>query len=195
MYVWIKIIALVLALSVLNICRIEAATLLSWNSPTKNTDGSILDNLKNFKIYWGTASKIYANSQVAPACVDCPIPTGTQANVSCLALEPGNTYYFAVTAINSYGDESAHSSEVSKTIPPVSGILGNIDTVSPGSATRVDGFDLIYLSKCFGAGITGLSCTETNFYNWQNGCDKADINYDGKVDGSDYTILHGNFGL
>ncbi len=60
---------------------------------------------------------------------------------------------------------------------------GNLDIRTPASKKRVDGFDLGILKRAFG----GTS---------QNGRwnAAADLNNDGKVDGSDLTILAPNFG-
>ena len=87
----------------------EAATVtLEWN-PVATADG--------YKVYCGTASGQYGT----------PDDVGNQTTHT-LTLGPG-TYYFAVTACNSYG-ESGYSSEVSGTIgqkpPPPTGLTGTI---------------------------------------------------------------------
>jgi fibronectin type 3 domain-containing protein len=61
-----------------------------------------------YRVYWGTASRTYGSSG--------------QANVGSTNYTVGNlpskqTYYFAVTAYDNAGNESAFSSEASKTIP------------------------------------------------------------------------------
>ena len=80
--------------------------LLSWQAPTKNVDGSTLTNLSGYKIYYGTASKNYTQT------VSVSGATTTTVDVQ---LAPG-TYYFAVTAIDSAGGESAKTNEVSKSV-------------------------------------------------------------------------------
>jgi hypothetical protein len=80
---------------------------LSWTPPTANTDGSPLTNLAGYRIYWGTAPGSYPNSV-----------TVNNAGLTSYVVEslvPG-TYYFAATALNSSGVESAFSGTASKTI-------------------------------------------------------------------------------
>jgi hypothetical protein len=79
---------------------------LSWTAPTQNVDGSALTNLAGYKVYWGTAPRTYSSSaSVAGA--------GTTTFTTNLA--PG-TWYFAVSALDSTGAESAKTNEVSKTV-------------------------------------------------------------------------------
>ena len=82
----------------------EAA--LSWQAPTKNVDGSTLTNLSGYKIYYGTSSSNY--TQMVSV-------SGASTTTWTMSLAPG-TYYFALTAVDSTGAESAKTSEVSKTI-------------------------------------------------------------------------------
>ncbi len=79
---------------------------LSWQAPTKNVDGSTLTNLAGYKIYYGTASNNYTQTVSV---------SGASTTTWTLPLAPG-TYYFALTAADSTGTESAKTSEVSKTI-------------------------------------------------------------------------------
>ena len=79
---------------------------LSWTPPTQNVDGSTLTNLAGYKVYYGTAPRTYSQVQTINS------PTTTQTT---LTLSPG-TWYFALTALNSLGEESAKTNEVSKTV-------------------------------------------------------------------------------
>jgi len=84
---------------------------LAWDAPTTNTDGSSLNpatGLSLYKIYYGTASLMY--SQV----VSVTNP-GTTTISKTLNLSPG-TYYFSVTTVDIFGQESSYSNEVTKTI-------------------------------------------------------------------------------
>jgi hypothetical protein len=84
-----------------------SATLI-WSAPTQNSDGSPLTDLAGYKVYWGTSSHNYSstatlnNPGLATYVVD--------------GLASSNTYYFAITAVNSTGTESSPSNEASKTI-------------------------------------------------------------------------------
>jgi hypothetical protein len=83
------------------------SALLSWVAPTLNTDGSPLTNLTGYKIYWGTSQGSYPNS--------ITLSQGLATyRVDTLAA---NTYYFAMTAVNSAGVESARTNAVSITLP------------------------------------------------------------------------------
>jgi hypothetical protein len=80
---------------------------VSWTPPTQNTNGSTLTNLAGYHIEYGTsASALTQSVQVAN-------PGLTSYLVSNLA--PG-TYYFAVAAYNSGGEQSSLSNVGSKTV-------------------------------------------------------------------------------
>ena len=79
---------------------------LSWQAPTKNTDGTTLTNLAGYKVYYGTSSKNY--TQTVPV-------SGATTTQRTITLAPG-TWYFAVSAVDTLGRESAKSGEVSKVV-------------------------------------------------------------------------------
>ena len=81
--------------------------LLSWNPPTENEDNSALTDLTGYRIYYGVSSGNYTDSVVVNN------PGLTSYLIDNLA---STTWYFAMTAVNSSGIESALSAEVSKTI-------------------------------------------------------------------------------
>lgn len=81
---------------------------LSWNAPTVNTDGSALNDLAGYRIYWRSSPGPFTNS------VTLNNPGLTSYVIENLA--PG-TYEFASTAFNSNGVESDFSNSASKTIP------------------------------------------------------------------------------
>lgn len=77
---------------------------LSWEAPTENADGTQLADLKGYKVHYGSASKSYSEViQVSNAGLTTYVVDNLAAG----------TYYFAVTAYNSAGGESALSGEVS----------------------------------------------------------------------------------
>jgi len=80
---------------------------LSWTPPTQYEDGSPLNDLAGFRVYWGTQPGVYTNS------VTIDNPSVTTYVVEGLA--PG-TYEFTSTAFNSAGVESVFSNTASKTI-------------------------------------------------------------------------------
>jgi hypothetical protein len=82
------------------------SAVVSWTAPTQNSDGSSLTDLAGFKVRWGSASRNYTFSASV---------TGPAATTFQTALDPG-TWYFAVTALNAAGQESAPSSEATRTV-------------------------------------------------------------------------------
>ncbi len=77
---------------------------ISWTPPTTRSDGSTLDDLDGFTVYYGTTSGNYTQN------VTVNDENATSHVIT--NLTPG-TYYFAVTAYDSSNNESAFSTEVS----------------------------------------------------------------------------------
>lgn len=80
---------------------------VSWTPPTENTDGSTLTNLAGYHIYYGTSQS--SLSKV----VNITNPGLTAYVLSNLSAA---TWYFAMTSVNSKGEESPRSSVVSHVI-------------------------------------------------------------------------------
>jgi Fibronectin type III domain len=80
---------------------------LGWMPPTQNSNGTPITDLAGYKIHYGTASQDY--TQV----VAVNNPSLSRYVVDSL---PSGTYFFAITAYNSQGIESALSGEVSTTL-------------------------------------------------------------------------------
>ena len=83
------------------------STTLSWTPPTRNEDGSALNDLAGYKVYWGMSQDDYANS----ATIANPGLSSFVVN----QLTPAR-WYFVVTAYSSTGAESGYSNAFSKTI-------------------------------------------------------------------------------
>jgi hypothetical protein len=81
---------------------------LTWQPPTENADGSPLTDLSGYNIYVGMTSNTYDYMEIR---LDNPGLTAYVVD----NLDPG-TYYFAATAFNSLGIESAFSGEVARTV-------------------------------------------------------------------------------
>lgn len=85
---------------------------LSWEAPATNADGTPLDDLSGYKVYYGKTSGVYGEIMDV-SLTDTPnFPEYTLT-----ALESGTRYYFAVTAYDTSGNESNFSEEVYKDIP------------------------------------------------------------------------------
>ena len=80
---------------------------LTWMPPTENTDGSPLQDLAGFKVYWGQSPSNLDNST-----------TINSVGITTYVIDQLTpaTWYFATTALNSSGLESAFSNIASKTI-------------------------------------------------------------------------------
>jgi hypothetical protein len=74
---------------------------LAWNAPMTNEDGSPIEDLAGYKLYYGQSSGDY------PSFVD----TGMNSYYTGADLSPG-TWCFAVTAYDTAGNESGKSEEV-----------------------------------------------------------------------------------
>lgn len=78
------------------------AVTLTWAVPLSNTE-----DLAGYRVYYGTAPGNYTSS------VDVSANTTSQVISN---LNPGTTYYFAVAAFNSAGDQSPYSNVASKAL-------------------------------------------------------------------------------
>jgi hypothetical protein len=80
---------------------------IGWDAPTQNEDGTPLTDLTAYRVYYGSASQHYAGT------LQIDDPRTVQYVVNNL---PTGTYYFAITALNTAGDESVYSTEVNATV-------------------------------------------------------------------------------
>ena len=78
---------------------------LEWDAVTDQ-------NLQGYRVYYGTFTRTYLQSPGQ----GLPVGNGT-TTYQVTGLNTGATYYFAVTAYDLQGDESAYSNEVRKVIP------------------------------------------------------------------------------
>ncbi|HEX6706122.1 MAG TPA: fibronectin type III domain-containing protein [Albitalea sp.] len=77
---------------------------LTWSA---STDADVA----GYRVYSGTQSKSYSQAKGAG------LVAGNVTTMTVTGLTSGRTYYFAVTAYDSAGNESGYSSEVFKVIP------------------------------------------------------------------------------
>jgi len=81
---------------------------LRWSAPTTNADGSPLADLAGYRIYYDTLPIDPSRSRITS--------TGTETSDTLRGLGRGS-YHFAVTAVDTSGNESAMSNEVIQVIP------------------------------------------------------------------------------
>lgn len=88
--------------------------LVTWEAPTKNADGSDLTDLSSYRLYYGLTSRGAATTPgefTYESSVD--INDAAATSFSLPAPDPGETYYFSLTAIDTSGNESDFSEEAS----------------------------------------------------------------------------------
>lgn len=111
---------------------------LTWDAPTTNVDETPLTDLAGYKIYYSTTPVITtqlptgcSSGLLIPSTTSSPT-VGTTVTATVPLPDPATptTYYFAVTACNASGYESAFSNEVSKTISPP------VDTTPPAVSSK-----------------------------------------------------------
>jgi hypothetical protein len=89
---------------------LEAADVaLTWDPSVTNTDGSLLDNLAGYRLYYGAATRVYAST----------VEVGLVTSLTVTNLSPDQPVFFAVSAVNSNGDQSDLSAELLWTTPPL----------------------------------------------------------------------------
>ena len=81
---------------------------LSWTPPTRNIDGSTLNNLAGYRVHYGASERELVNS------IQISNPGTTSYTVPNLAA---GTYFFAVRAYTNTGAESDPSNVGSKVVP------------------------------------------------------------------------------
>jgi hypothetical protein len=138
---------------------------LSWTAPTTNSDGSALEDLAGYKVYWGTTTR---TGTTAPGGYANSYDVGNATSYTVETMADTGTTYFSVSAYDnaSTPNESLFSNEVHKT-------PGDVDTDGD-----VDIFDYNTLKDNFG----------------QTGQNVADVDLDNSVGIFDYNALKDNFG-
>ena len=81
---------------------------LSWTPPTRSADGTPLTDLDSYRIRWGTQSGNHPNIQ------DVDNPGVSNFVIDGLA---SGIYFFTVSAVDTWDNESAASNEASGTVP------------------------------------------------------------------------------
>jgi hypothetical protein len=96
------------AISVTGAGTTSGTATLQWQAPVQNTDGTALTDLAGYRLYHGTSATALTDVRVVSS------PGITSYVFDQLA---SGTHWFAITAVNSAGTESARSGTGSKVIP------------------------------------------------------------------------------
>ena len=109
---------------------------LSWYPPVTNADGSPINDLGGYRIYYGTTSRDYSNY----------IDVGNVTTYQISNLTDGRTYYFAATSYDTSKNESIYSNEINRFIPipgspsfTISVSAGGNGSILPAGGTTVPG--------------------------------------------------------
>jgi hypothetical protein len=115
---------------------------VSWGVPTQNADGSAFTNLAGFRVYRGTSADA----------LDTFVSVGAAARTHTFTGLPAGTWYFALTTLNTSGEESRKSGTVSTVVtgtPPPPPVTPLVVAVVPG----------LSMSPVFGITSTGTRST------------------------------------
>jgi hypothetical protein len=123
----------------------QTSVTLAWNP------GTGTDVITNYNLYYGAASATYTNV----------VPARTNTTVTVSNLVVGTTYYFAATAVDTNGLESAYSSEVAYTNPVAT--LPTIALTSPTNGASYTAPASVSLAASVTA--NGHTITKVQFYN------------------------------
>jgi hypothetical protein len=87
-----------------------ASVTIAWDAPTTNADGTPLTDLQGYRIHFGTVTPLTLDNSTS-------VDAGNDTEYTVTGLEAG-TYYFAVRAVDSNGNASSFSDEVSAEVNP-----------------------------------------------------------------------------
>lgn len=115
---------------------------LAWD-PSPDAD------LSGYRIYYQANSSAIPFQGSGATEGNAPVDRGKSTTASISGLNPANSYFFAVTAYNSAGEESVYSNivQIPETLPPTVGITG------PQAGTTVAGTVAFSASATDNAGI------------------------------------------
>ena len=139
---------------------------LSWNATTTNIDGTPVKDIEGYKVYYGTESKKYK--------VSYDVKNVTTYDID--DLIDWHTYYFAVTAYDTSGNESPYSEEISiKKIPSQhtltvnkSGTYKGVVTSSPEGVDCGSDCNEVYYSGTV-VKLTAIPDRGSFFFGWSGG--------------------------
>ena len=143
------------------------------SSVTLGWDPSPDIDLAGYRVYYQADSQVQPFSGSGAVEGSAPIDAATSNSATINGLDPGNSYYFAVTAYNSAGVESVYSNvvEVQEMVPPTVGITSPSanSTVSGSVAVAASATDSKGVSRVefyLNGALQGSSTAAPYGYNW-----------------------------
>lgn len=112
-----------LFMTLVTVCFVIGVGAASAAQVTLVWDANTEPELAGYKVYSGTVSGTYPTS----------VSVGNVTTYTVLNLTDGVVYYFAVTALDSFGNESGYSNEVAFSADIA--LVGNSATIAPGDTT------------------------------------------------------------
>lgn len=103
---------------------LASGTAKAISSVNLQWDGNPDPTVTGYNVYYGSATRSYTNQ----------LSVGDTTNATVSGLVEGNTYYFAVTAYDAFGDESDFSGETVYVVP---GYITLTPGMNPGDPLRV----------------------------------------------------------
>jgi hypothetical protein len=144
---------------------------ISWDPPVTNADGTPVNDLAGYKIYYGTSPGNYSQN----------IDVGNVTTYTVTNLPEGITYYFVATAYDIARNESADSNEISKTIQVSQQYTLSVAKAGTGSGTVTSSPAGITCgsacSRTYDAGtsisLSASPAANSIFAGWSTGCSGA----------------------
>jgi Abnormal spindle-like microcephaly-assoc'd, ASPM-SPD-2-Hydin len=137
---WFRAIGLTLGGILLVAASSHAGVLnASWTAPTTNTDGSALTDLALYRVYYSISASPCPGSTFFQAATPTSIPPPSQTvSFQLTGLTTGSIYSVAVTAVNTYGNESACSAVASAVARGDSSVTPTDTVTHTGTVTPTD---------------------------------------------------------
>ena len=176
--VFVKLLVLLASIVVTPTSAYAGSALLSWSAPTQNSDGTPLTDLAGYRLHSGCSQ---SGQYERP-----PVTVGLVTSHTLTGLSDVGTCYFAATALDTSGGESAFSNQAQKvmgalvapdapTVPPAitwtsmttlhDTALGSNDTstttLSTADALAVTAGDLVVVGVKYEGGIDSGATVDT----------------------------------
>ena len=136
----------------------------TWTAPTTNADGSQLTDLASYRVYYGSGSSPCPGSAFIPVASPTSSPESDQTvSLRLSGLVTGTTYFVAVTAIDTSGNESSCSTTRSA-VARAEFDVSPSGTVSFGSVSLGSSTDRTFtVSNASGGTVSGTAVVAPPF--------------------------------